>query len=69
MGRAQQSKAIIRASTHYLVICADKIRKRRRFISDGAVLFEAAGMGAAFAGPDTMAADFAVAGSSERIRV
>ena len=51
--------------------CADKIRKRPRFISDEAVLFEAAaGTGVAFAGPDmAAAADFAAAGSSEGIRV
>ena len=41
-----------------------------QFISDGAVLFEAAGTGAAFAGPDMAAAvHFAAAGSSEGIRV
>ena len=52
------------------MICADKIRKRPRFIFDGAVLFEAAGTAVAFAGPDmAAAADFAAAGSSGGIRV
>jgi hypothetical protein len=47
------------------MICAVKMPKRPRFISDAAVLFEVAGTAAVFAGPDmAAAADFAAAGSS-----